>query len=213
MTYIMHTSHAAKYGSRAGLGLTLIQYGYYSRQSAYEIVAAVGEAADMPLPTDAASFANGTWSHHGQGRHWTHVDGMNGTSTWPVEETTSVTPEMAASFAATRVWIAFILMAFGWIVLVSSVYGFWRVKRWETSIRSSSGPARASSTGTNLSEVRQRFRNAFRFRRRGNRDAEANAEEEMVPMVGAGATQAAGSAQPNSPATRMARLLHEAHLI
>jgi hypothetical protein len=31
LTYILHTSHAAKYGSRAGLGLTLIQYGFYSR--------------------------------------------------------------------------------------------------------------------------------------------------------------------------------------
>lgn len=30
-TYMLHTSHAAKYGSRAGLGLTLIQYGFYSR--------------------------------------------------------------------------------------------------------------------------------------------------------------------------------------
>jgi hypothetical protein len=27
MTYIMHTTHAAKYGSRAGLGLTLLQMG------------------------------------------------------------------------------------------------------------------------------------------------------------------------------------------
>jgi len=26
LTYLLHTSHAAKYGSRAGLGLTLIQY-------------------------------------------------------------------------------------------------------------------------------------------------------------------------------------------
>lgn len=31
ITYLLHTSHAAKYGSRAGLGLTLIQYGFYSR--------------------------------------------------------------------------------------------------------------------------------------------------------------------------------------
>lgn len=33
LTFILHTSHAAKYGSRAGLGLTLIQYGFYSRTS------------------------------------------------------------------------------------------------------------------------------------------------------------------------------------
>lgn len=33
LTFILHTSHAAKYGSRAGLGLTLIQYGFYSRSA------------------------------------------------------------------------------------------------------------------------------------------------------------------------------------
>jgi hypothetical protein len=33
LTYVLHTSHAGKYGSRAGLGLTLIQYGFYSRRT------------------------------------------------------------------------------------------------------------------------------------------------------------------------------------
>ncbi len=36
LTYLLHTSHAAKYGSRAGLGLTLIQYGFISRGRASE---------------------------------------------------------------------------------------------------------------------------------------------------------------------------------
>lgn len=31
LTYLLHTTHAAKFGSRAGLGLTLIQFGFYSR--------------------------------------------------------------------------------------------------------------------------------------------------------------------------------------
>lgn len=36
LTYLLHTSHAAKYGSRAGLGLTLIQYGFVSRSRVVE---------------------------------------------------------------------------------------------------------------------------------------------------------------------------------
>jgi hypothetical protein len=40
LTYLLHTTHAAKFGSRAGLGLTLIQYGFYSRS-----------ATDTMLPT------------------------------------------------------------------------------------------------------------------------------------------------------------------
>lgn len=31
LTYLLHTTHAAKYGSRAGLGITLIQYGWALR--------------------------------------------------------------------------------------------------------------------------------------------------------------------------------------
>ena len=31
LTYLLHTTHAAKNGSRAGLGLTLVQYGFYMK--------------------------------------------------------------------------------------------------------------------------------------------------------------------------------------
>jgi hypothetical protein len=33
LTYLLHTTHAAKDGSRAGLGISLIQYGFYVRSS------------------------------------------------------------------------------------------------------------------------------------------------------------------------------------
>lgn len=50
LTYLLHTSHAAKFGSRAGLGLTLIQYGFYSRAFASEEAQGDDAAA---VPTDA----------------------------------------------------------------------------------------------------------------------------------------------------------------
>ena len=34
LTYLLHTTHAAKLGSRAGLGVTLIQYGFAMRSRA-----------------------------------------------------------------------------------------------------------------------------------------------------------------------------------
>lgn len=37
LTYLLHTTHAARCGSRAGLGITLIQYGFYLRTRASEI--------------------------------------------------------------------------------------------------------------------------------------------------------------------------------
>ncbi|KAG9304152.1 hypothetical protein G9A89_019714 [Geosiphon pyriformis] len=36
LTYLLHTSHAAKNGSRAGLGFTLVQYGFYLRGKAMQ---------------------------------------------------------------------------------------------------------------------------------------------------------------------------------
>ena len=45
LTYLLHTTHAGKYGSRAGLGVTLIQYGLFSRTS-YNDDGFGGEAGD-----------------------------------------------------------------------------------------------------------------------------------------------------------------------
>ncbi|KAF7330393.1 Metal homeostatis protein BSD2 [Mycena venus] len=87
LTFLLHTSHAAKYGSRAGLGLTLIQYGFYSRAGG------VGE---------------------------------------------------------------------GWFLLLSSFIGFWRIKRWESSIRASSTPITAEDIERDAA-VRRNIENVFGF--------------------------------------------------
>jgi hypothetical protein len=215
MTYIMHTSHAAKYGSRAGLGLTLLQFGWYSKQNAQETInnyeSGIGFTGDG---SDAARFANGTW---GEGGMWMHGS-SNGTVSWPQEEAPVVTPEMAASYAATRAWIAFLLMAMGWVILVSSIYGFWRVKRWERSVRASAMAASGASTSTSAAPFRERVRE--RVRRglaniRARRQRDRGRGEEATPMVEA-ATDRNQSTQPlpaATPAERMERLLREAHMI
>ncbi|KAF8834311.1 hypothetical protein BDN67DRAFT_985418 [Paxillus ammoniavirescens] len=54
LTYLLHTTHAAKFGSRAGLGLTLIQYGFYSRAGEDGFEMPVGESSgnqDVSDPT------------------------------------------------------------------------------------------------------------------------------------------------------------------
>jgi len=60
LTYLMHTSHAAKFGSRAGLGMTLIQLGFYSRtlgpegeneEVGWQSVP-VDSSKDIPVPAD-----------------------------------------------------------------------------------------------------------------------------------------------------------------
>lgn len=57
LTYVLHTTHAAKYGSRAGLGITLIQYGMYLRGRAEEMIETGKFPNDPsdPLPTDGTN--------------------------------------------------------------------------------------------------------------------------------------------------------------
>jgi len=60
LTYLMHTTHAAKFGSRAGLGLTLIQYGFYSRATKGNILSLPegdGAIDDPSLPTQPSYSA------------------------------------------------------------------------------------------------------------------------------------------------------------
>ncbi|KAF6757245.1 metal homeostatis protein bsd2 [Ephemerocybe angulata] len=88
LTYMLHTSHAAKFGSRAGLGLTLIQYGFYSRRQA----------------------------PGGGGRAEHRLQEMNRMS------------------QTAKDWLC------RWFLLLSSCVGYWRVKRWEASLRAPPPP-------------------------------------------------------------------------
>ncbi|KAG6915856.1 hypothetical protein DXG01_009563 [Tephrocybe rancida] len=115
-TYVLHVSHAAKYGSRAGLGLTLLQLGFYSRTNSAQDIA----PAD-PIPS-----------------------GMNRTitpNTYP-EDPTSPNPGLSIT---SRDWLAFLFMSVGWFLLLSSILSFMRLKRWESSIRAAANPRPSAS--------------------------------------------------------------------
>ncbi|EAU85513.2 metal homeostatis protein bsd2 [Coprinopsis cinerea okayama7 len=124
LTYLLHTTHAAKFGSRAGLGLTLIQYGFYSRMVTEE---EAGTSHDIP------TYKNG-WA----ASHWHNM-------TTPQQDP-DAQADMAMS-AMSRDWLSFLFMTLGWFLLLSSCVGFWRVKRWESSIRA---PVPEPSTASDL---------------------------------------------------------------
>ncbi|KZT02603.1 uncharacterized protein LAESUDRAFT_405272 [Laetiporus sulphureus 93-53] len=119
LTYLLHSTHAAKYGSRAGLGLTMIQYGFYSRSQAAE-----GEG--------------------GQGQelvYWNKTTGIptvipqtsSGMAMLP--NGTMIDVSTSDFGASSREWMSLLLIVLGWLLFLSSVIGFYRVKRWEKSIR------------------------------------------------------------------------------
>ncbi|EKM58235.1 uncharacterized protein PHACADRAFT_252409 [Phanerochaete carnosa HHB-10118-sp] len=120
-TYLLHTTHAAKYGSRVGLGLTLIQFGFQSRRRAAEELATEVTPAPAWANVTVASDAHASFSS---------VAYQNGT----------VVEVPLDADITSRDWVAFLLMTLGWFLLLSSFAGYFRVKRWERSIRSSAPP-------------------------------------------------------------------------
>ncbi|KAH7884547.1 metal homeostatis protein bsd2 [Phlebopus sp. FC_14] len=118
LTYLLHTTHAAKFGSRAGLGLTLIQYGFYSRTGED------GFGISGENSPGVQSFSEPLLS------------------TSPPSDAAPDAQENIILNITSREWLSFLLMTLGWFLLLSSLIGFWRVKHWESSIRAanSRGP-------------------------------------------------------------------------
>ncbi|KAF8514533.1 hypothetical protein BU17DRAFT_52473 [Hysterangium stoloniferum] len=129
LTYLLHTTHAGKFGSRAGLGITVIQYAFFLRRRAAMVEGGEGSNFEDNLdwgesnptsndysPDSASSMSTTAGIYHG------YLSG------------------------ATTEWLSFFLMSVGWFILLTSFLGFFRVKRWERGIRPASEPARVDAS-------------------------------------------------------------------
>ncbi|WPH04310.1 Hypothetical protein R9X50_00719900 [Acrodontium crateriforme] len=112
LTYLLHTTHAAKHGSRAGLGITLVQYGFQMRY-------ATSKASDPApsVPTDGIP------------------DDPNGHNFNPDEIVGS--GSTGSSGTHTADWLAYVLMIVGWFILIRACSDFIRARRQEALVRSS----------------------------------------------------------------------------
>ncbi|KAI0036811.1 hypothetical protein K488DRAFT_40445 [Vararia minispora EC-137] len=147
LTYLLHTTHAARFGSRAGLGITLIQYGFAlrARDSSSGGSSFTFWGSGGSQDTNDASSA-GMLKHMNFGTkeeaeefyrklNVTMVDGQP--SGFPAGAATSpgsTMDEITYMNDVTTDWLAFFLMTIGWFILLTSLLGFWRVKRWERNI-------------------------------------------------------------------------------
>jgi hypothetical protein len=114
LTYLLHTTHAAKNGSRAGLGITLVQYGFTMKSGS--------SSSDSPdPPTD---FSNAPPpdpnAHEFDPNAVTPPGGVGGSASGPL-----------ASGISTNDWLAYILMIVGWFVLIKSISDFVKARRHE----------------------------------------------------------------------------------
>ncbi|CAK7207579.1 hypothetical protein SEUCBS139899_010389 [Sporothrix eucalyptigena] len=118
LTYLLHSTHAAKNGSRAGLGITLIQYGFYLKGSDDTGMAAAagnGKSADgyaAPPDPNAHDFDPGSVG-----------TGSGGGGSGNVGS--------SLSDIASSEWVAYVLMIVGWLVLIKSVSDFIRARKHE----------------------------------------------------------------------------------
>lgn len=117
LTYLLHTTHAAKHGSRAGLGITLIQYGFTFRSSPADPVTGVPGDSNDPagtIPSDPNAHNFNPSDVAGE------IAGMDET----------------AGLGASD-WISYALMIVGWFILIRSVSQFIRARRQEMIVRGS----------------------------------------------------------------------------
>jgi hypothetical protein len=113
LTYLLHTTHAAKNGSLAGLGITLVQYGFQikgssSSGSGNPTDSSPSDFGGAPADPNSHNFdPNKVNTHHSSG-------GDNG----------------GGSFSANE-WLAYILMIIGWFILIRSISDYLRARRHE----------------------------------------------------------------------------------
>ncbi|ETW83128.1 hypothetical protein HETIRDRAFT_316296 [Heterobasidion irregulare TC 32-1] len=154
LTYLLHRTHAARFGSLAGLALTFIQFGFGTSMTGVDLpgwgdgagVPTTGEddtptqtvTMDMPHPTDVPM---------------------------PTGDSTAMYPDMSSQSYVGREWITFILMTMGWFLLLTSLIGFFRVKRFEISVRMAAvraqGPPPTAEDVQREMAIRRNLEDAF----------------------------------------------------
>ncbi|KAH8159035.1 hypothetical protein CIB48_g9217 [Xylaria polymorpha] len=109
LTYLLHSTHAAKNGSRAGLGISIIQYGFYMKSSPDDDGMGDGSGDGYANPPDPNSHefdpnTVGT-GNDSNGSGWGGLDSGE--------------------------WIAYVLMIAGWFILIRAVSDYIRARRHE----------------------------------------------------------------------------------
>ncbi|TKA82103.1 hypothetical protein B0A55_01806 [Friedmanniomyces simplex] len=116
LTYLLHTTHAAKHGSRAGLGITLVQYGFQMRY------ASSSGSTDPGVPAAPADGVPQDPNAHDFDPN--QVGGVGGLA------------EAHGGLTTTDI-LSYVLMIVGWFILIRAVSDFMRARRQEQLVRSS----------------------------------------------------------------------------
>ncbi|KAL6721037.1 hypothetical protein ACLMJK_000137 [Lecanora helva] len=126
LTYLLHTTHAAKNGSRAGLGITLVQYGFYMRSN-----------ISKNTPTPAAN-ANDPAFAPPQDPNSHDFDPSKVADSAAAAANAAMTQASQAAVSSSSTssglssnWFAYALMIVGWFILIRAVSDFFKARRHE----------------------------------------------------------------------------------
>ena len=126
LTYLLHTTHAAKNGSRAGLGINLVQYGFYMKGSASRKQSEKDPQFGQPPDPNSHDFDPSAVSDSAAAAVAAMADSQG---TVESKGTTSGLASLASSE-----WLAYILMIVGWFILIRAVSDFFKARRHEQLI-------------------------------------------------------------------------------
>ena len=120
LTYLLHTTHAARNGSRAGLGVTLINYGFTMRGLSYRGRNIAEPQYSHPSEPDNHDFNPSTFP-----------DSANVPALVTADSHTSSAPTEGHPAGE---WLSYLLMIVGWIILIKAVTDFVKARRHEQLI-------------------------------------------------------------------------------
>jgi hypothetical protein len=117
LTYLLHSTHAAKNGSRAGLGMTLVQWGFTMKSSN-----ALAAPNDTPNDFGSQDMIPADPNAHDFDPDKV-VSGSSGSGT--------VATTASSGGISSGDWLAYGMMIVGWFILIKSVSDFVRARRHE----------------------------------------------------------------------------------
>lgn len=117
LTYLLHTSHAAKQGSRAGLGFTLLQYGYYLQPT-----------NDDSSPSNPNEFQPSDPNNYDV----SSSGGQSGSFAQGHRTAEAISATQAQE--SPSLWISYTLMICGGLIILKAVYDYVQARRMEIAI-------------------------------------------------------------------------------
>ena len=123
LTYLLHTTHAAKNGSKAGLGITLVLYGFQMRSDKSAVSPPTnGQDPAFTAPQDPNS-------HDFDPKAVS--DGAAAAAAAAIADSSQQAAASGATSVANSDWLAYALMIVGWFILIRAASDFFKARRHE----------------------------------------------------------------------------------